>query len=125
MEFNTFTVLSTAATGISVPMKYILPDIVMAQHFALLIILTLRNRLAFLYGFEKLQIKLCGFYNDFGDRKQGAYTLDSGNVLLNLDLYRRSKPAFVLCTSTIVKSGLAVPGGTVPAGTAEFSAGRQ
>lgn len=44
MKLNTLSVISAATASISVPVKYILPHVVAAQLFALLVVFTFGDR---------------------------------------------------------------------------------
>ena len=58
-------VCSAALTGVIISPKHVLPYIVVTVHLALLVILTLRDRFAFLDGFQQLQVELGGLYDHF------------------------------------------------------------
>ena len=67
---------STALTSVVVSPKHILTHIVVTVHLALLVILTLRDRFAFLDGFQQLQVELGGLYDHFAYGQDAANPLD-------------------------------------------------
>ena len=92
-----------ALAGIAVAPQDVLAHVVVAVHLALLVILALRDRLPFRNGLEELQVELGGLYDHLADGQDDADAPDGGHVLLNLDLHRGCKPAFVLAPHTVVK----------------------
>ena len=125
LQLDILAFTTTAAAGIVIPEENILPYIVVAQHFALLVVLTLRNRQSLFHSFNELEVKFCGFYNDLRDRKQDTYPADGSDMLLDLHFYRRCQPAFVLTVGAVIKPGLTVTGRAVPSGSAELTPGRE
>ena len=67
---------SAALAGVPVSPKHVLPYIVVTVHLALLVILTLRDRFAFLDGFQQLQVELGGLYDHFAHGQDAANPLD-------------------------------------------------
>ena len=69
-------VCSTTLASVVVSPKHVLPYIVVAVHLALLVIFTLRDRFAFLDGFQQLQVELGGLYDHFAHGQDAANHLD-------------------------------------------------
>lgn len=46
---------AAALTGVAIPPEDVLPDVVLPEHFALLVVFTLQDRLAFLHGLDTLE----------------------------------------------------------------------
>ena len=69
-------VCSTSLASVVVSPKHVLPYIVVTVHLALLVILTLRDRFAFLDGFQQLQVELGGLYDHFAHGQDAANPLD-------------------------------------------------
>ena len=101
---------TTALAGIAITMQHILSDIIMAVHFALLIVFASRHRLSVCDCFQQLQIEFRCLHNDFTDRQDLTEPLDGCDVLLDFDFDRRSQPAFVLAVYPIVKTWFAITG---------------
>ena len=83
-------------TGVSIPPENVLPDVILPENFALLVVLTLRDRLSFLHCLDKLEVKLSGLDDHFLHGEQIANPLDCREVFLNLDLHRGCEPSLVL-----------------------------
>lgn len=122
MKLDLLPVGTAALTGVTISPEDILSHIVVPQHLALLIVFAFRYRSVLLDGFDQLQVELCSFYNHFGDRKDLTHTLDRGNVFLDLHLYRRCQPAFVLTSDAVIEARLAIPRLAVSTGPAELPA---
>ena len=69
-------VCSTTLASVIVSPKHVLPYIVVTIHLALLVVLTLRNRFAFLDGFQQMQVELGGLYDHFAHGQDAANPLD-------------------------------------------------
>ena len=67
MELDAVSVLTAALAGIAIPPENILPNVIAAEHFAFLVILPLRNRLAVGDCFQQLQVKFSSFDNYLAD----------------------------------------------------------
>lgn len=79
VQLNSFLSRATFATmlaSITVPLEYILTDIIFVVHFPALIIRTYRQRLPFQHCFKALCVKLSGLDDNFGD---GQPTTDAVN----------------------------------------------
>lgn len=128
MEPNLFLLgcmSSAALAGVPVSPKHVLPYIVVTVHLALLVILTLRDRFAFLDGFQQLQVELGGLYDHFAHGQDAANHLDGSDVLLDFDLHRRRQPSLVLAADSVIEARLTIPGLAVSPGSAELSTGGQ
>ena len=69
-------VCSATLTGVPVSPKHVLPYIVVTVHLTLLVVLALRDRFAFLDGFQQLQVELGGLYDHFAHGQDAANPLD-------------------------------------------------
>ena len=116
-------VCSAALTGVIISPKHVLPYIVVTVHLALLVILTLRDRFAFLDGFQQLQVELGGFYDHLADGQDTTDAPDGSDMLLDFDLHRRRQPSLVLAADSVIEARLAIPGLAVSLGSAELSTG--
>ena len=125
VQFDAFARFTAATASIVISEENILPYIVVTQHFSLLVVFSLRDRIPLLYSFNKLQIEFCRFHDNPGDRKDDAYSLYGSNMLLDLYLYRRGKPTFTLTVGTVIKSGLTITCRAVSSGSAELSSSRE
>lgn len=82
---------SAALASVPVSPKHILTHIVVTIHLTLLVILSLRDGLAFFYSFHKLQVKLRSLYDYLTDRQESTDTQDGGNMELRLGLRQISR----------------------------------
>ena len=114
---------SAALAGVPVSPKHVLPYIVVTVHLALLVILTLRDRFAFLDGFQQLQVELGGFYDHLADGQDTTDAPDGSDMLLDFDLHRRRQPSLVLAAVSVIDARLAITGLAVSPGSAELSTG--
>ena len=115
----------TALTGVAIPPEDVLPDTVLPEHFALLVVLALWNRLAFLHCLDKLEVKLSSLNDHFCHGEQIANPLNCRDVFLNLDLHRGCEPSLVLAVYPVVEPRLTIPGFAVSPCSAELPAGRE
>ena len=67
MQLDTITMDTTAQAGIAISPQHILADIVLAQHLALLVILSFGNRFPVGNGLQKLEVELRGLNNYLAD----------------------------------------------------------
>ena len=100
---------AAALAGVAIPPEDVLPDVVLPEHFALLVVLALRDRLSFLHCLDKLEVKLSGLDDHFLHGEQIANPLDCRDVFLNFDLHRRSEPSLVLAVDPVIEPRLTIP----------------
>ena len=112
---------TTAGAGVVIPPKDVLTHVIGTVHLTLLIVLTFRDRLPILDGFEELKVELRCFNDNLADRKDSTYSLDGSDMFLHLHFYRWSEPSIVLAVDTVVKAWLPIPCGAVSACAAELS----
>ena len=112
---------TTAGAGVVIPPKDVLTHVIGTVHLTLLIVLTFRDRLPILDGFEELKVELRCFNDNLADRKDSTYSLDGSDMFLYLHFYRWSEPSIVLAVDTVVKAWLPIPCGAVSACAAELS----
>ena len=116
-------VCSTTLASVAVSPKHVLTHIVVTVHLALLVILTLRDRFAFLDGFQQLQVELSGLYDHFARGQDAANHLDGGDVLLDFHLHRWRQPTLAFASDSVIEARLAIPGLAISSGSAELSTG--
>ena len=116
---------TTAGAGVVIPPKDVLTHVIGTVHLTLLIVLTFRDRLPILDGFEELKVELRCFNDNLADRKDSTYSLDGSDMFLYLHFYRWSEPSIVFAVDTVVKAWLPIPCGAVSACAAELSPCRE
>ena len=116
---------ATALTGVAIPPEDVLPDVVLSEHFALLVVFALRDRLPFLHGFDELKVKLSGLDDHLRHWHQIANPFDCRDVFLNLDLHRGSEPSLVFAAYSVIEPRLTIPCFAISPCSAEFPAGRE
>ena len=116
---------AAALAGVAIPPEDVLPDVILSKHFALLVVLALRDGFAFLHCLDKLEVKLSGLNDHFRHGEQIANPLDCRNVFLNLDLHRGCEPTLVLAVYPVVEPRLTIPCFAISPCSAELPAGRE
>lgn len=114
VQLDTVAMGAAALAGVIISPQHILADVVLAQHLALLVVLSLGDRLPISDGLQELEVKLRCLNNHLADGQDGADPPDGGDMLLDLDLHGRSQPALVLAVDPVVEAGLAVSSLPVP-----------
>lgn len=114
-----------ALAGVAVAPQDVLPHVVMAELFALLVVPALWQGPAILHRPDALEVELRIFDNDGRDGQDVCHEADALDVVPDFDLDRRGKPPLVLGMHAVVKTRLAITQTVTPTAAELAAVGHQ